>query len=214
MVDVKICGVKDKKALDACLKHGATMVGVMLIEASPRYVDLKKAAALHAQMRGSGTQSVAVVMNPSDAVIDQIRTAFTPDCWQLHGQETVARVAEIRQKTGGASVIKALSFSKREQLADIDAYQQVGARLLLDAPPPAGSGALPGGNGVAFDWSLAREIPETIDWILSGGLHAENLAQAVQKTGAGTVDVSSGVESAPGVKDPKKIEAFLKLAKK
>ena len=209
-VAAKICGVKDRAALAAAVAGGAAYVGFVFYPRSPRNVTPMEAGRLAAALPRNVT-AVALAVDPDDALIDSILEG-APDIamFQLHGGETPARVAEVRARTGK----KAMKAIKVSEAADLDAarsYLSVADMLLFDAKPPADmKNALPGGNAVSFDWTILSGRSWPLPWMLSGGLDPENVADAIRISGAPAVDVSSGVESAPGVKDPARISAFLK----
>ena len=207
---VKICGLSTADTLSAALDAGADMVGFVFFEKSPRFVGLDRAHALGEQARGEA-QIVALSVNASDHSLAAIVRALNPDFLQLHGSESPARVAEIRRMFG-IPTIKALGVAAADDFARAADYVDAADWLLIDAKPPPGV-ALPGGNGVPFDWSLARAFAPAKPWLLSGGLDLENVAEAIRVTRAPGVDVSSGVESAPGVKDAGKIAAFVARAR-
>lgn len=205
-VRVKICGIRTEAALSAACDAGAAYVGFVFFPKSPRNVTVAEATAL-AVATPMGVAKVALVVNPDDAQLDEITENVPLDMIQLHGAETPQRVAEIRARYG-LPVMKAIGIAGPEDVAKIDQYAAVADQLLIDTKAPKGS-ALPGGNGQTFDWKLARRKYWTKPWMLAGGLTAENVAQAISLTGARQVDLSSAVESAPGVKDPAKIQAFM-----
>jgi phosphoribosylanthranilate isomerase len=210
---VKICGLKTLPALEAALDSGADMVGFVFFEKSPRHLQLSQARDLGAQM-GGRAQKVALVVDADDARIAAIIEALDPDWLQLHGSETPQRTAAIRQ-TFGRPVLKALGVAERADFARVGAYRAVADKILFDAKPPKGA-VLPGGNGLTFEWTLLRDFAEgrpEKDWLLSGGLTPENVAEAIRLTGAPGVDVSSGVEDRPGVKAAEKIRAFIAAAR-
>jgi len=207
---VKICGLSTQDTLDAALAAGADMVGLVFFPRSPRNVSLEMAAALASRAAGRATV-VALTVDADDAALDAIRATVRPDLWQLHGAETPERVAAVRTRTG-LPVMKALGIADAGDLAAIDPYLLVADRLLFDAKPPKG-GALPGGNGVAFDWSLLAGLDLPRPAMLSGGLDASSVARALAITGLPGVDVSSGVERAPGDKDPARMAAFVAAAR-
>ena len=193
----------------AALDGGSAWVGLMFFPPSPRFVDLHQAAALAAQAEGKA-ERVGVFVAPDDQLLTETLAAVPLDVIQLHGKEEPARVAEVKALTG-LPVWKAVSISEQADVARAAAYFDTADRLLFDAKPPKGS-VLPGGNAVSFDWRLLTGTEWPLPWLLSGGLHAGNVAEAVRLTGARAVDVSSGVESAPGTKDPVRIRAFLDAA--
>lgn len=202
---VKICGLRDAAMLDAAVQAGAAYVGLVFFEKSPRNVTLAQAAAL-AAMVPAGVAKVALVVDADDAQLDALLAQVPVDILQLHGAETPARVTAVKARYG-LPVMKAVGVAGPDDLAALDAYAQVADQLLVDAKPPKGAD-LPGGNGLAFDWRLIAGRRWPVPWMLAGGLTPANVAQAVALTGAGQVDVSSGVESAPGVKDAALIAAF------
>lgn len=202
---VKICGLRDAAMLDAAVQAGAAYVGLVFFEKSPRNVTLAQAAAL-AAMVPAGVAKVALVVNADNAQLDALLAQVPVDILQLHGAETPARVTAVKARYG-LPVMKAVGVAGPDDLAALDAYAQVADQLLVDAKPPKGAD-LPGGNGLSFDWRLIAGRRWPVPWMLAGGLTPANVAQAVALTGAGQVDVSSGVESAPGVKDAALIAAF------
>ncbi len=205
-IQAKICGVNSAQAMDAALEGGAAMVGLMFFPPSPRFVNLTEAAALSRQAEGRAAR-VGVFVAPDDALLATTLEAVALDAVQLHGKEPPARVREVQAKFG-LPVIKALSIAEQADVTGAAAYFEAAHRLLFDAKPPKGS-KLPGGNALAFDWRLLAGSEWPLPWLLSGGLQAGNVAEAVRLTGAHAVDVSSGVESEPGQKDPALIRAFL-----
>ena len=202
---VKICGLRDAAMLDAAVQAGAAYVGLVFFEKSPRNVTLEQAAAL-AAMVPAGVAKVALVVDAEDAQLDALLAQVPVDILQLHGAETPARLTAVKARYG-LPVMKAVGVAGPDDLAALDAYAQVADQLLVDAKPPKGAD-LPGGNGLSFDWRLIAGRRWPVPWMLAGGLTPANVAQAVALTGAGQVDVSSGVESAPGVKDAALIAAF------
>lgn len=209
-LEIKICGLSTPETLDAALSAGADMVGLVFFPRSPRHVGPSVAAALAAQARGKA-QIVALTVDADDGMLDAIVAGVAPDLIQLHGRETPERVAAIRARFD-RPVMKAVGIAGPDDLASLAAYQTVADRLLLDAKPPKGA-ALPGGNGVAFDWRLLAGLDLARPFMLSGGLTPENVDEALRLTRASAVDVSSGVESAPGIKDPARIGAFIEAAR-
>ena len=207
---VKICGLSSPEALDAALGAGADLVGFVRFAKSPRHVDLDLARVLSGRAEGRALRAVLLV-DPDDAALAEVVEALDPDLIQLHGSETPQRVAAIRARYG-RPVMKAVGIAEATDLAEV--ARHAGAdRLLLDAKPPRDPQALPGGNGIAFDWRLLAGLDPALSFMLSGGLTPENVAAAIELTGARAVDVSSGVESRPGLKDPAKIEAFVRAAR-
>ena len=206
---VKICGVNSSEALAAALQAGADMIGFVFYEPSPRFIGLDTARQLARHCRDRA-EVVALTVDAADATLEAILKRVGPDYFQLHGQESPERVAEIQEKYG-VSVIKAIGVAEAADLKLAEAYAEADA-LLIDAKPPKGA-VLPGGNGVAFDWGLARDFHPMKPWLLSGGLTPENVGQAIRASRVRSVDVSSGVESAPGVKNPLRIAAFIGAAR-
>lgn len=208
----KICGINSRLALDAAVAGGAGFVGFVFYMKSPRAVTAGEAAALGATTP-NGIKKVGLFVDDSDDRLAEIINATKLDMLQLHGKETPERVDAIKQRFG-LPVMKAVSIAEAADLAVADGYLGHADWLLFDAkPPPQMTGALPGGNALRFDWQLLAGRSWPLPWMLSGGLTAENLAEAVRISGARVVDVSSGVESRPGQKDPVKIAAFLAAAK-
>jgi phosphoribosylanthranilate isomerase len=210
MIETKICGLSDRAGIEAALTGGARYLGFVFFPKSPRHVTPEKAGALAQAARGRA-DTVAVTVDADDALMGAIASGLQPDWIQLHGAEAPARVAAVR-RFARKGVIRAVGLSRAADLNGLDAYGPVTDLFLFDAKAPAAS-VLPGGNGAAFDWRILRGRAVSKPWMLSGGLHASNLAEAVTESGATAVDVSSGVESAPGVKDPSRIAEFLAAAK-
>lgn len=206
MTGAKICGLTTAETVAAAVEGGAEYLGLNFFHRSPRYLTPEAAAALASPVRGR-TKLVAVTVDPSDAELDEISRALRPDLIQLHGRETPERVGEVAARTG-ATVIKALSVAARADLAAVNIYEHVAEHLMFEPKPPAGA-ALPGGNGAPLDWAVLDDLHLERPWFLAGGLNPYNVAAAVRLSGAPLVDVSSGVESAPGVKQPALITAFL-----
>ncbi|MCO5148009.1 MAG: phosphoribosylanthranilate isomerase [Aquamicrobium sp.] len=204
--DVKICGLKTADAIDAALAGGASHVGFIFFEKSPRTIASEEAGRLRQAARGRA-KAVAVTVDADDAFLDGIVAAMAPDMLQLHGQETPARVAEVRARYR-LPVMKALAISEAADLAAIAPFLGVADRFLFDAKPPKDA-VLPGGNGVAFDWRFLATLDPGVDYMLSGGLDAANVGDALRLAHPPGLDVSSGVESAPGVKDTGLIADFL-----
>ncbi len=207
---VKICGLSNVATLEAALDAGADMVGFVFFTASPRHVGLGKAAEL-AQAAKKRALKVALTVDADDATLENIVEALRPDIFQLHGQETVARVRDIKQKFG-LQVMKAIPVETASDLAPLPGFAAAADRILFDARAPKGA-TRPGGLGVPFNWHLLENIKLEIAFMVSGGLTASNVAEAIRVTGAGGVDVSSGVESAPGVKDVEMIREFIRAAR-
>jgi phosphoribosylanthranilate isomerase len=207
---VKICGLKTSDALDAALGAGADMVGFVFFPPSPRNLGVEAARALGEQVKGRA-RKVALSVDATDAELERVVEALKPDMLQLHGKETPERVASVRSRFGLA-VMKALPIETRADLSPIHIYAKVADRLLFDARAPR-EATRPGGLGKPFDWRLLENIDPGVPYMLSGGLDAGNVAEALRITRAQAVDVSSGVERAPGEKDPDKIRAFVRVAR-
>ena len=207
---VKICGLKTPEALDVALAAGADMVGFVFFPPSPRHLGYEAARALGARVRGRA-RKVALSVDASDGELAAMIEALKPDLLQLHGRETPDRVVVVRTRFG-LPVIKALLIAERADLSPIRLYEQVTDRLLFDARAPAAA-TRPGGLGQPFDWRLLEHVGARVPFMLSGGLDADNVAEALRVTGAPGVDVSSGVERRPGEKDPDKIRAFIRAAR-
>ena len=203
---VKICGLRTAEAVRAALEGGATHLGFVHFPASPRHLAPAAAAPLAAPARGRA-RVVSVLVDPSDALVEEVVRTLAPDLLQLHGRETPARVREIAGRAG-AGVVKALPVSGVADLDGARAYEGVTEHLMFDARPPSGS-HLPGGVGARFDWTLTAGRRWSRPWFLAGGLDPWNVAEALAASGADGVDVSSGVERGPGLKDPALIAAFL-----
>ena len=208
-IRVKICGLRTPADVTAVAQAGAAYAGFVFFAKSPRNVTLPEAriAALAAP---PGLAKVALVVDADDATLDAIVEAVPLDMLQLHGHETPDRVAQVRARYG-LPVMKAIGLADEGDLPAIFEFSTVADQILIDAKPPRGAD-LPGGNGLAFDWRLLAGRRWLRPWMLAGGLTAENVAEAVRLTGARQVDVSSGVESAPGIKDAARIAAFVAAA--
>ncbi|KIL99668.1 Phosphoribosylanthranilate isomerase [Paramagnetospirillum magnetotacticum MS-1] len=209
-VEVKICGITDEEAMDAAIEAEADYVGLVFFAKSPRNVTPDRAAELVEFAPGDVTK-VGLFVDPDDATLDAVLTRVRLDLLQLHGNESPERVEAIRLEYG-LPVMKVLSVAEPADLDGAEPYLAVADRLLFDAKPPKGA-LLPGGNAVSFDWSILTGRKWGLPWMLAGGLTPANVAEAVRISGALAVDVSSGVESAPGVKDPDKIRAFIQAAR-
>lgn len=209
-MDIKICGLKTTDALAAALDAGASHVGFIFFQKSPRNIAPEQAGRLRQAALGTA-KAVAVTVDADDAALDGIVSAVAPDMLQLHGKEAPERVAAVRARYG-LPVIKALPVSAPADFARAAAYAGVADRLLFDAKPPAGS-QLPGGNGVSFDWRLLRQLDRGVDYMLSGGLDATNVGEAIRLANPPGIDVSSGVERAPGIKDKVLIDAFFRAVR-
>ncbi|PKP74791.1 MAG: phosphoribosylanthranilate isomerase [Alphaproteobacteria bacterium HGW-Alphaproteobacteria-6] len=210
-IRVKICGLKEPAHVAAAVEAGAAYLGFVFFAKSPRHLAIPAAAALAAAVP-PGVAKVALTVDATDAELDAITAAVAIDMLQLHGAESPARVAAVRARYG-LPVMKAVGVGEATDLAAIQSYGRVADQLLVDAKPPKDA-ALPGGNGLAFDWRLVARKYWPCPWMLAGGLTPGNVAEAVRLTGARQVDVSSGVESAPGVKDEGLIRAFIAAAQR
>jgi len=208
-IDVKICGINSIDALDAAVQGGAKMLGFVFFAKSPRVVTRDEARDLLARVP-QGVLKVALMVDPNDFKAHSIGAQLPFDLVQLHGDESVERVAEIKTITG-LPVMKAVGIAGADDIARAHTFEAVAERILLDAKAPEGA-MLPGGNALSFDWQLICGEKWQKPWLLAGGLNAGNLEQAVKTSGARFVDVSSGVEDAPGRKNPDKIREFLTLA--
>jgi phosphoribosylanthranilate isomerase len=211
MAKAKICGLTSPEAVQAALDGGAAYVGFVFFGKSPRNLDPELAARLAAPARGRA-RIVAVTVDPDDALLDRVMASLRPDVIQLHGRESPARVAAIRERTG-AAVMKAVPIAEASDLAAADAYEPVADHLMFDAKAPPGA-PRPGGNGEGFDWSLVQGRRFDRPWFLAGGLDPWNIGAAIAASGAPLVDVSSGVERGPGYKDPALITAFLEAVRR
>lgn len=207
---VKICGLKTEAALETALAGGADYVGLVFFPPSPRNTAPEAARPLAALARGRA-KIVALLVDPDDALIDAVVAATDSDMLQLHGEETPARVAEVRRRWG-KPVMKAIKVATGEDAAAAFAYAGTADLILFDARAPKDA-TRPGGHGAAFDWSLLDGVKGRMPFMLSGGLTPDNVAEAIRVTGAAMVDVSSGVELRPGEKDPELIRRFLRAAK-
>ena len=201
---VKICGLKTPETVDAAIRHGATHIGLVHYEPSPRHVDLKTAAELR-KRAGPQVKVALLLVNASQQLTGDALGKVRPDIIQFHGSETPEWLAVVKC-LAPAEIWKAVGLKDAETLTRMQKYRGIADRILFDAP----AAALPGGTGTRFDWSLLKNHRHSMDWGIAGGLTPDNVAQAIAETGAPLVDVSSGVESAPGVKDVDKIAAFLK----
>lgn len=207
---VKICGLSTRETLETALEAGADMVGFVFFPPSPRHLSLELGRELGRQVKGRALK-VALTVDADDAMLDNIMDALAPDVFQLHGKESVARLRDIKQRFG-RPVMKAVPVATSADLAVLPGYAAVADRILFDARAPKDA-TRPGGLGEPFDWHLLENLDLKLPYMVSGGLHADNLAEALRLTRAGGVDVSSGVESAPGIKDPQMIEAFIRAAR-
>jgi phosphoribosylanthranilate isomerase len=208
-VQVKICGITSADAVDAAASAGAAFGGLVFHPNSPRKVELEQARSLADHMRGR-LKSVALIVDKDDAGIEALVGLVRPDFLQLHGSESARRAAYIRGKFR-LPVIKAIPVATQADLLAASEYEDAADMLMFDARPPKGA-QRPGGHGAAFDWKILSGRNFTKPWFLAGGLTQDNIAHAVELSGARLVDVSSGVESAPGVKDPQRIRDFIQAA--
>jgi len=207
---VKICGLSTPETLDAALQAGADMVGFVFFPASPRHISLETARELGRQAKGRAIK-VALTVDADDTTLANIVETLRPDILQLHGKESVARLRDIRQAVG-IQLMKVLAVETPADLAPLAGYAAVADRILFDARAPKDA-TRPGGLGAVFDWHLLENLDLKLPFMVSGGLTADNVAEAIRVTRAGGVDVSSGVERAPGVKDPEMIRAFIRAAR-
>jgi len=207
---VKICGLSTRETLDVALGAGADMVGFVFFPPSPRHLSLEMARELGRQAKGRASK-VALTVDADDATLANIVEALQPDILQLHGKETVARLRDIKQKFG-LPVMKAIAVETSADLASLPGYAVVADRILFDARAPKGA-TRPGGLGSVFDWHVLEKLDLKPPFMVSGGLNAANVTEAVHITRAGGVDISSGVERAPGIKDPEMIDAFIRAAR-
>jgi len=207
---VKICGLSTRETLDVALDGGADMVGFVFFPPSPRHLSLEVARDL-GKLSKRRALKVALTVDADDLTLANIVEALQPDMLQLHGKETVARLRDIKQKFG-LPVMKAIAVESPADLAALPGYADVADRILFDARAPK-EATRPGGLGAVFDWQVLENLDLKLPFMVSGGLNAENVAEAVRVTRAGGVDVSSGVERTPGVKDPDMIRAFIRAAR-
>lgn len=209
-VAIKFCGLTRPQDIAAAVAADARYVGFVFFEKSPRHLEIEAARALCLEVP-PGVAKVALVVDPDDAALDALVARLPLDVLQLHGHETPERVADVRARHG-LPVMKAIGVAEQADLAQIDLYAGIADQLLIDAKPPKDAD-LPGGNGLSFDWRLLSGRKYwTRPWMLAGGLTPDNVADAVRLTRARQVDVSSGVESAPGVKDAGRMAAFARAA--
>jgi phosphoribosylanthranilate isomerase len=207
---VKICGLSTPETLDAALDAGADMVGFMFFPASPRHLSIGAARDLGVRVKGRAMK-VAVSVDADDAMLENCIEAVRPDLLQLHGRETVARIRDIKARFG-VPVMKVISVEASADLVSVTGYAAVADRILFDARAPKDA-TRPGGLGTPFDWHLLDNLKLAVPFMVSGGINAANVAEALRVTRAPGVDVSSGVESAPGVKDIALIRAFIAAAR-
>lgn len=209
-LSVKICGLSTRETLDVALDAGADMVGFVFFPASPRHISLGVAEELGRRVRGRALK-VALSVDADDEMLENSIEALRPDLLQLHGNESVARVRDVKARFK-LPVMKVIGVATKADLAGLAGHAAVADRILFDARAPKDA-TRPGGLGTTFDWHLLEGLDLKIPFMVSGGLSAENVAEAARITGAGGLDVSSGVESAPGVKDPEKIRAFIRAVR-
>lgn len=210
-VQIKICGLSTPETIDAAMEAGASHVGLVHYEPSPRHVSLEDAARLRGRVRGKA-KAVLLLVNADAQTTARAIDVIRPDVLQLHGSETPEWCGVLREKLD-LEIWKARGLRDAGTLERARQYVGHVDRLLFDAPAPRQEGALPGGNGVAFDWTLLADYDHQVDWALAGGLKPDNVAQAIRETGAPLVDASSGLESAPGVKDVDLIRRFCEAAR-
>jgi phosphoribosylanthranilate isomerase len=210
-VDAKICGINSHRALAAAVEGGAAFVGFVFYPPSPRYLTPAQAASVAVEAPAQ-IRKVGVFVDVPDRDLDLALERVALDMLQLHGRESPARVAEIRARYG-LPVIKAIPVAAEDDLGAVADYAGAADWLMFDAKPPRNQSSLPGGNAARFDWTLLQGLDVPLPWFLSGGLDADNVAEAVRITGAQHVDVSSGVEIKPGDKDPARIRAFLEAVR-
>ncbi len=209
-IRVKICGLSTRESVGAAVDAGASYVGFVFFPKSPRHLPIEKAREL-AENVPTGIAKVALAVDATDKLLDRLVDSVPIDMLQLHGHETPVRVREVKERYG-LPVMKAVGIAKECDLPLLDLYGEAADQLLVDAKPPPAS-ALPGGNAMAFDWQLLAGRRWRVPWMLAGGLTAENVRHAIHVTGARQVDVSSGVECAPGRKDPNMIRRFVASAR-
>lgn len=207
---VKICGLSTRETLETALDAGADMVGFVFFPPSPRHLSLESARELGSQVRRRALK-VALTVDADDATLHNIVDTLAPDLLQLHGKESVARLRDIKQRFG-LPVMKVMALETVADLASLPGYAAAADRILFDAHPPKGA-TRPGGLGAVFDWHVLENLDLALPFMVSGGLTADNVAEAVRLTRAGGVDVSSGVERSPGIKDPGMIQAFIRAAR-
>ena len=209
--DIKICGLSTFEAVDAVIAGGATHAGFIFFKKSPRHLPVALAQQLALRANAGGLKTVAVTVDADDDYLDDIVGTMRPDVLQLHGRETPERVLAIKARYG-LPVMKALAISETSDLQKLKPFMGKADRFLLDAKPPK-EAVLPGGNAVSFDWNLVTHLAGKVDYLLAGGLDASNAREAISIANPPGLDISSGVESAPGVKDVAMIAAFLKAAR-
>lgn len=206
---IKICGIKTRPILEAAIEAGADMVGFVHFARSPRHIDIETLQSLVSEARGR-VETCVLLVNPDNSCVVEV-AALGPDWIQLHGPETPHRVEAIRQEAG-VSIMKALAIGQADDLEQAKAFADAADRLLFDAKPPKGADR-PGGNGVSFDWSVFDGIKLDQEFMLSGGLTPDNVAEAIRRVRPMGVDVSSSIETAPGIKDAGLIRGFIAAAR-
>jgi phosphoribosylanthranilate isomerase len=211
-VSAKICGLTSEDAVKAVIAAKADYAGFVYFPTSPRHIPLQRAAELKALLPPQ-IRSVSVLVDPDDALLEQVQSQLNPAYVQLHGKESPERLRGIRMAFPKLKLIKAIRVRSSDDVAQANGFIDIADMLMFDAKPPEMPGILPGGNGLAFDWALLKHRSFILPWFLSGGLNADNVAEAIRQTGARMVDVSSGVESSPGVKDPALIQAFIEAVR-
>ena len=209
-LSVKICGLTTKEAVSFSIDAGADMLGFVFFDASPRSITLKKAKVLMQEIP-SIIQKVALTVNATDTFLDQLIKNLPVDILQLHGSEKPARISQIKEKFK-IPIIKAVPISNSSDLISARHYENIADYLMFDSKPPQNS-SRPGGNAKIFDWNILSNVKLSIPWILAGGLNEANVRKAIKISGARAVDVSSGVENAPGIKDQEKIDTFVKTVR-
>lgn len=209
-LDIKICGLKTRETVAAALDGGATHVGFIFFGKSPRNIEPAAAGEL-ATLAAGRARTVAVTVDADDATLDAIEAGLRPDIYQLHGAETPERVAAVKARYG-RPVMKAFAISTAADFDKVTPHAGIADRFLFDAKPPKGS-ELPGGNGVSFDWRLLAALDPGMDYMLSGGLNGANIAEALKQANPPGIDISSGVESAPGIKDVGLIADFFRAVR-
>lgn len=208
---VKICGLKTPQAVDTAVEAGASYVGFIFFKKSPRYIEPEEAAKLKTLL-SPNVMAVSVTVNADDFLLDRIVDKLMPDLLQFHGQESPEHIKAVKARYG-LPVMKAFSISRPADLNALKPYQGIADAFLFDAKAPKDA-PLPGGNGISFDWSLLKQLDEDIEYMLSGGLNESNIADALNQTRTMAIDISSGVEVAPGVKDLAKIKTFFHTLEK
>ncbi|WP_025897329.1 phosphoribosylanthranilate isomerase [Sneathiella glossodoripedis] len=212
-IQVKICGLNERASIAAALDAGADFIGAVFYPRSPRSITAEQAKDLFAKMDHSQTKLVGLFVDPSDDLLRTVLENVDLDLIQLHGKETPERVAEIRENFK-RPVMKALAIAQKEDLSAVNAYESVSDMLLFDAKAPKSmKDALPGGNGLSFDWNMLADFKCARPWMLAGGLNVQNVTEAVRISGATMVDTSSGVEIKPGHKDPAAISSFIEAVR-